>query len=113
MKRDTSARFDDFLHSPVRLRICGLLNNADKVEFQILRATLELTDAHLSKNVKALIDGGYVAAEKRASQARGDARRLTWLSLTPQGRTAFERHYRALNEIASGGFAPDGAASGR
>jgi hypothetical protein len=31
---------------------------------------------------------------------RSDARRLTWIALTPAGRNAFGAHLRALQEIA-------------
>lgn len=99
--------FDEFLHSPVRLRICGLLNGVERIEFQVVRETLEITDAHLSKNVKALADAGYLTVDKRASDERGDARRLTWLALTSTGRRAFREHFRALRAIAEGMGGPD------
>ncbi len=94
--------FDEFLHSPIRLRICGLLGNADSIEFHVVRETLGITDAHLSKNVKALTDAGYLSVAKKASDERGDSRRLTWLALTGKGRRAFAQHFRALRTIATG-----------
>lgn len=102
MSDDNPGVFDEFLHSPVRLRICGLLNNADSIEFHVLRETLEITDAHLSKTVKALADAGYITVSKKASDERSDSRRLTWLSLTSTGRSAFAQHFRALRVIAAG-----------
>ncbi|WP_425844510.1 transcriptional regulator [Agrococcus sp. TSP3-2-1] len=102
MAGDGADGFDEFLHSPVRLRICGLLNGVERIEFRVVRETLEITDAHLSKNVKALADAGYLAVDKRASDGRGDARRLTWLQLTSTGRRAFAEHFRALRAIAEG-----------
>lgn len=94
--------FDEFLHSPIRLRICGLLVNADSIEFHVVRETLDITDAHLSKNVKALADADYVTVTKKASDERGDSRRLTWLTLTGKGRRAFAQHFRTLRVIAAG-----------
>lgn len=94
--------FDEFLHSPVRLRICGLLNSADSIEFHVVRETLDITDAHLSKSVKSLTDVGYIAVDKKSSGTRGDARRVTWLTLTKVGRQAFASHFRALETIAGG-----------
>ncbi|MDR2897128.1 MAG: transcriptional regulator [Propionibacteriaceae bacterium] len=95
------AHFDEIIHAPWRLRICGLLNRVDQLDFAVLRDTLSLSDSALSKQIKTLEEVGYVASRKAASTNRDDARRLTWLSLTKQGRAAFEAHIRALQEIAS------------
>ncbi|SCG53253.1 Winged helix DNA-binding domain-containing protein [Micromonospora siamensis] len=96
----TEARFDDTIHAPVRLRICGLLNNADRLDFAVVRDTLGVSDATLSKHVKTLVDAGHVTISKSASANRTDARRVTWLSLSPTGRSAFAAHIRALQDIA-------------
>lgn len=95
------AHFDELIHAPVRLRICGLLRRVAQLDFAVLRDTLDVSDATLSKHVKALSEAGYVASKKLASTERGDARRLTWLSLTPAGMSAFDAHVRALQEIAN------------
>lgn len=94
------AGFDDLIHAPVRLRICGLLRQADRLDFAVLRDALEVTDATLSKHVKILASAGYVASGKTPSAGRSDARRITWLSLTGAGRSAFDAHVRALRKIA-------------
>jgi DNA-binding MarR family transcriptional regulator len=99
---DDPGVFDEFLHSPIRLRICGLLGHADSIEFHVVRETLDITDAHLSKNIKALADAGYVTVTKKASDDRGDSRRLTWLTITANGRRASAQHFRALRAIAAG-----------
>lgn len=100
MSDDDTGVFDEFLHSPVRLRICGLLSNADSIEFRVIRETLDITDAHLSKNAKALTEAGYTTVTKKASKERHDSRQLTWLALTSSGRRAFAQHFRALRVIA-------------
>ena len=64
--------------------------------------TLDLTDAHLSKNLRVLSDAGFVAVRKERSPDRADARRLTWITLTPEGRRAVEAHLAALAQIAEG-----------
>ncbi|MEX5296923.1 transcriptional regulator [Kocuria sp. CPCC 205268] len=94
------AHFDDVIHAPLRLRICGLLRPVDRLNFAVLRTTLEVSDATLSKHVKTLVAAGYVVSDKAASVDRGDARRVMWLSLSPAGRSAFDAHIRALREIA-------------
>ncbi|GAA1149651.1 transcriptional regulator [Nesterenkonia lutea] len=94
------AAFDETIHAPVRLRICGLLRPVDHLDFAVLRDTLEVSDATLSKHLKTLAGAGYVSSSKAASAGRGDARQITWLSLTRAGRSAFSAHLQALREIA-------------
>lgn len=101
-----SPAFDEVIHSPVRLRICGLLRRMSELEFAVIRDTLGLADAQLSKNLKMLADAGYISVRKDRSAARSDARRLTWVALSPAGRQALEGHLAALSEIAGGGL-PD------
>ncbi|WP_238162208.1 transcriptional regulator [Micromonospora endolithica] len=84
----------------MRLRICGLLNKADRLDFAVLRDTLGISDATLSKHIKTLADSHYVTISKSSSAKRTDARRVTWLSLSPTGRSAFAAHVRALQDIA-------------
>ena len=93
-------RFDELVHAPLRLRICGLLRAGDGIDFAVLRDTLNVSDATLSKNLKLLADAGLVVAAKGASASRTDARRVTWLSLTPHGRSVFDSHVAALRSIA-------------
>lgn len=99
-------RFDEIIHAPVRLRVCGLLRRVDEIDFAVVRDTLEVSDATLSKHVRTLSNAGYVAVRKAKSASRNDARRVTWLSLTPRGRCAFDEHIRALEEIAAASPAP-------
>ncbi len=96
----TEARFDEIIHAPMRLRICGLLRHVDRLDFSLLRDSLEVSDATLSKHVKTLTSAGYVSFQKAVSAGRDDARRVMWLSLTRDGRTAFDAHIRALRDIA-------------
>ena len=102
MSEPVEAAFNDVIHSPVRLRICGVLRRVSELEFSVVRDTLALSDANLSKNLKVLGDAGLVAVRKQSSPARGDSRRLTWIALTPAGRAALEGHLAALSDIAGG-----------
>lgn len=96
----SESRFDETIHAPVRLRICGLLRPVDQLDFAVLRNSLNVSDATLSKHLKVLTSTGYVSSSKATSVGRGDARRLTWLSLTRAGQSAFDAHVRALQQIA-------------
>ncbi|MCC2336169.1 transcriptional regulator [Cellulomonas wangsupingiae] len=94
--------FDEIVHAPVRLRVCGMLAAADEVEFSVVRDAVGVSDATLSKHLRVLTEAGYAEARKAASRSRDDARRLTWLRLTLAGRRAFSRHVAALRAIAEG-----------
>ncbi len=94
------AHFDDVIHAPLRLRICGLLRRVDHLDFTALREALDVSDATLSKHLKTLVTANYVVSNKTASAERGDARRIMWLALTQAGKSTFDAHVRALQEIA-------------
>lgn len=95
--------FDETIHAPVRLRISGLLRGAEKVDFAVLRDTIGVSDATLSKHLKVLADAGYVRTTKERSAARNDARRLTWVAQTATGRAAFDAHVAELRRIVGEG----------
>ncbi|HWR86762.1 MAG TPA: transcriptional regulator [Rhodoglobus sp.] len=99
-------RFDETVHAPVRLRICGLLRAVDGLDFAVIRDTLAISDATLSKHLKVLADAGLVTVAKAASATRADARRVTWVALTAHGRQVFDSHVAALRSIAAGASAP-------
>ncbi|MFE6836053.1 winged helix-turn-helix domain-containing protein [Streptomyces sp. NPDC057705] len=86
------------LNAPVRLSVVAALVPLDKAEFGFVRDLVEVTDSALSKQVAALEEAGWVAVRK----GRVGRRPRTWLSLTPEGRTVYERHLAALRAIALG-----------
>lgn len=94
------ADFDEIIHAPIRLRICGLLRPVNSLDFGVLRDALDISDATLSKHLKTLVNAGYVASRKSTSAGRSDSRRVMWLSLTRTGRMAFQAHVQALQNIA-------------
>lgn len=98
----TEAAFDETIHAPLRLRICGILRHLDEIDFAVLRDTLGTTDATLSKHLRVLLDAGYIAMTKSPSPTRTDARRLTWIRQTRTGRQAFDAHMEELRRIAVG-----------
>ncbi|WP_127782427.1 transcriptional regulator [Rhodococcus sp. X156] len=102
MSDRTSPAFNEVIHSPARLRVCGLLRWVSELEFAVVRDTLGLSDATLSKNLRVLAEAGFVTMRKERSPVRADSRRLTWVALTPAGRSALEAHLAALAQIADG-----------
>lgn len=89
-------RFDQVVHAPPRLQVCGLLAAVDTMDFAAVRDTVGVSDSVLSKHVKQLEDAGYV----RVSKATVASRQRTSLSLTRAGRTAFTAHVAELRRIA-------------
>ncbi|MEV1295667.1 transcriptional regulator [Pseudonocardia sp. NPDC049635] len=94
--------FDDTIHAPVRLRISGILRHVEQIDFAVLRDTLGITDATLSKHLRVLVDAGYATTTKSRSATRSDARRLTGIAQTRSGRAAFDAHVAELRRIAAG-----------
>jgi DNA-binding MarR family transcriptional regulator len=92
--------FDAAIHAPNRLRLCSALRVVDQADFAVLRDVLLLSDASLSKTIGGLMDAGYVVTKKAPSVARSDARLTTSVSLTAEGRRAFDRHIAALRDLA-------------
>lgn len=93
----TKPNFDEFIHAPTRLSIVSLLAAADWADFAFIRDTIGLSDSALSKQLTALDDAGYIDIRKGfvGKRPRTSAR------LTTFGRSAFERHVAALQEIVS------------
>ncbi len=92
------AGLDDVIHAPVRFSIVAALAAATRADFRFVRDTVEITDSALSKQLSVLEKAGYV----RITKSSVGRRPRTWLTLTAEGRTAFERHVQALRDIAAG-----------
>lgn len=88
--------FDETIHSPNRLRICAALSAARQVEFAALLEGLGVSKSLLSKQLKVLIDAGYVTLERKPQRI---GRPRTWVGLTSAGRKAYRRHVAALRAI--------------
>lgn len=86
---------DENLTTPKRLAAMGLLASAKRVEFSYLRDQLQLTDSDLSKQLKVLLDAGYLTS-KRTGKGKS---RASWFTITPTGRTALTSHAEALRQL--------------
>lgn len=88
-------RLDPVVHPLPRLRICSVLAQRGVVEMAELRRELDLSKSALSKQVAALVDGGYVCRVR----ARDDARQVR-LALTDPGAAALREHLAAVLQLA-------------
>lgn len=91
----TRARFDELIHAPTRLSIVSLLAASQWADFQFIRDSVGLSDSALSKQLATLEQAGYVEIGRGfvGKRPRTSAR------LTSAGRTAFEQHVAALQEM--------------
>ena len=87
---------DPVIHLPIRFSIMAALNAVERAEFAFIRDTVEISDSLLSQHITTLEKVGYVHVSKQQEGRRT----RTWLSLTPQGRMAFQKHLAVLNQIA-------------
>ncbi|WP_116243717.1 transcriptional regulator [Nocardiopsis sp. FIRDI 009] len=95
MSSTTDDGFNPTIHAPQRLRICAVLDAADRVEFATVQEQLKVSASVLSKHVSVLMDKGYLGQ----SRATRDRRQRVWLSLTQEGKAAYRAHVTALKEI--------------
>ncbi|NUR69205.1 MAG: transcriptional regulator [Hamadaea sp.] len=91
------ARFDELIHAPTRLAIVSLLAASEWADFKFIRDTINLSDSALSKQLSTLEDVGYV----EISKAFVGKWPRTSAKLTKAGRTAFDQHVLALQEIVA------------
>ena len=91
-------RFDELIHAPTRLSLVAFLAATGWADFGVLRDSVGLSDSALSKQLTTLADAGYVEIRK----AFVGKRPRTSARLTADGRTAFDRHVLALQEIVAG-----------
>ncbi|WP_035845658.1 transcriptional regulator [Kitasatospora azatica] len=86
---------DELIHHPTRLALVGFLSGCHEAEFAAVRDYCGISDASVSRIVAALEPAGYVHVRKGYVGKRP----RTWLSLTPEGRSALAAHLAALRAI--------------
>lgn len=86
----------ELLSHPVRFSLVAALNATDQSDFASLRDALQVSDSVLSRQASMLEEAGLVGVKKGYVGKRP----RTWLSLTKQGRQAWEEHLEALRKIA-------------
>ena len=89
---------DRLLHEPARLTIAALLFVVDTADFVFLKNQTGFTAGNLSSHLTKLEKAGYVAVDKRFVGKRPQTR----LSLTPEGRAAFDKYRRTMQGLLDG-----------
>lgn len=88
-------QLDELIHAPVRLSIVAALAAVDRMDFRLLRDTVEVSDSLLSKHLAALENAGYV----EISKGRLGRHAQTWIQLTVAGTVAFDNYQQILHRI--------------
>ncbi len=89
---------DPVIHAQARLRVTttlAALVPGDQLSFPRLQRLLDMTAGNLSTHVRKLEEAGYVVVAK-AHEGRTP---VTYLSLSPRGRLAFEDYRAALRGL--------------
>ena len=89
------AEIDPMVHQPARLSILAILYVVESASFLYVTRQTGLTRGNLSSHVSKLEAAGYVQIEKEFV----DKMPHTMLSLTPQGREAFQSYRQRLEQL--------------
>lgn len=81
--------------SKVRLGIMSVLSVNEEMDFTSLKNLLELTDGNLASHARALEETGYIRSSKQFIGRKPNTR----YSITPEGKEAFARHIKALEDF--------------
>jgi DNA-binding MarR family transcriptional regulator len=86
---------DRLIHEPARFQVMALLYVIESADFTFLMGQLGLTWGNLSAHITKLEEGGYVTVEKGFKGKRPQ----TMLSLTKQGRKAFQAYRQSMKQM--------------
>ncbi len=92
-------QLSEHLGNPIRLSLVAALSSRDEADFATLRDHLEVSDSVLSRQTVKLEEAGIVKVRKGFVGKRP----RTWLSLTSDGRKAWNNHVAALRDIIGKG----------
>ncbi len=81
--------------SRVRLGIMAALLVNESMDFNALKALLDVTDGNLASHLRGLEEMQYVQAQKSFIGRKPN----TSYSITPLGRTAFQAHLKGLEKL--------------
>jgi DNA-binding MarR family transcriptional regulator len=86
---------DRVVHEPARLKILAYLSVVKSADFVFLLSRTGLTYGNLSSHMSKLEEAGYIDVHKEIK----DKRPHTMLSLTDNGRAAFENYRKNMLEL--------------
>ncbi|MBN2093086.1 transcriptional regulator [candidate division KSB1 bacterium] len=90
---------DPILHSQLRLSIVSTLMTVEEANFNFIKDTTNATSGNLSIQIKKLQEAGYI----RVTKSFKDNYPNTTLSITENGRKAFEKYVNDLKKYINPG----------
>ncbi len=88
-------KLDKAFENKIRISIMSVLMANSQASFNTLKEILELTDGNLASHLKYLEKEKYISVDKSFVNRKPN----TVYSATQAGRSAFESHLNALEEI--------------
>ena len=95
MSKSDDHEIDKVIHEPARLKIVTQLYVVESADMTYLMRQTGLTWGNISSHVSKLEDAGYVEVKKDFVEKKP----RTTLTLTPEGRRAFENYREAIKEV--------------
>ena len=89
------SEIDRLIHEPARFQVLALLYVIESADFTFIMGQLGLTWGNLSAHITKLEEGGYVEVVKGFKGKRPQ----TMLSLTKQGRKAFQLYRQTMKQM--------------
>ena len=96
--RDYLENINKAFESKARLGIMSVLMVEDKVDFNTLKETLQLTDGNLASHLKALEKEVFIGIEKSFVGRKPNTKYF----MTKEGKRAFDDHLKALEKLIKG-----------
>ena len=90
---------DPVIHAPARLKVLAVLAAVETADFLFVLQQTGLTKGNLSSHMSKLEEAGYIDVQKEIK----DKRPHTMLSLTEQGRAAFEDYRQEMLQLLGDG----------
>src|SRR5438552_1274355 len=97
--KDIIENINKLFESRIRLTIMSLLMVNEKIDFNTIKETLDITDGNLASHISALEKNNYIQINKTFIGKKPN----TSYSITKEGRSAFTEHLNALEKIILNG----------
>lgn len=92
------AQLDKLFEHRVRLAICVLLTQSDRLSFSRFKQLLDQTDGNLGAQLRKLEDADYINVDKRFEGRKP----VSWYRITSRGRKQLDSHLAALRQLTQG-----------
>lgn len=89
---------DKIIHEPARLMVLAYLYVVESADFTFLMRETGLTRGNLSSHMSKLENAGYITVKKEFMNKMP----RTLFTLTKDGRTAFRRYKKAMQQVLDG-----------